>query len=321
MIKDAGDGRERGLGAYGKEPGAHAGAVYVVSGSSGMTSGGALNHPAMFTSLNELGSLVVDVVNDRLDAQFLNANGNVTDEFTISKAPLVTLTATEPVTTEQGATPGIVTIRRSRNLENALPVTLTMGGVAKPGLDFSRITNPFTIPAGEASVTLHVAPLPDELFEGTETVVVSAAVGASYRVHRDSRTATVLIKDRQMEIWRSAKFGADAGDPEIAGDEADPDGDFRTNGAEFIAGTEPRDRSSFLKSDFSRDDTGVVTLRFLARAQRGYSVVYKNGLGDAQWKKLANVAPESVDREVIVVDGDAAAQPQRFYRVVAPQQE
>jgi hypothetical protein len=50
-------------------------------------------------------------------------------------------------------------------------------------------------------------------------------------------------------------------------------------------------------------------------------VVYKNGLGDAQWQKLANVAPESVDREVIVVDGNAAAQPQRFYRVVAPQQE
>jgi hypothetical protein len=55
MKKDGGSGREDGSGAY-KKPtlglAPHEGAVYVVAGSSGQISGGALNHPAMYISLN-----------------------------------------------------------------------------------------------------------------------------------------------------------------------------------------------------------------------------------------------------------------------------
>src|SRR5204863_572159 len=45
MIKDSGDGREDGSGAYEKPVAqtAHKGAVYTVAGSSGQTSGGSLN--------------------------------------------------------------------------------------------------------------------------------------------------------------------------------------------------------------------------------------------------------------------------------------
>ncbi len=58
MKVDGGDGRADGAGAYTKAslaPTSHAGAVYIVAGSSGKVSGGSLNHPVMFTSLNELG--------------------------------------------------------------------------------------------------------------------------------------------------------------------------------------------------------------------------------------------------------------------------
>jgi len=75
-------------GAYTKPlPGAasHQGAVYVVAGSSGKTSGGSLNHPAMFFSLNALGSLVLDVDGNRLDAAFLDNLGNTRDNFAIIK--------------------------------------------------------------------------------------------------------------------------------------------------------------------------------------------------------------------------------------------
>ena len=47
------------------------GAVYTVAGSSGQISGGSLNHPAMFISLNVLGSLVLDFETNRLDVSFL----------------------------------------------------------------------------------------------------------------------------------------------------------------------------------------------------------------------------------------------------------
>jgi hypothetical protein len=102
-ILNGGSGREDGDGAYlkpGVAPTPHEGTVYAVAGSSGQTSGGTLNHPVMYISLNELGSMVLDVSGDRLDAKFLNNAGAVRDYFAIVKSnappnqpPSVTLTA------------------------------------------------------------------------------------------------------------------------------------------------------------------------------------------------------------------------------------
>ena len=88
MQKDAGSGRENGTGAYKKPVQAEdgrAGAVYAVAGSSGQASGGTLNHPAMYISLNKLGSMVLDIDGNRLDAKFLDNTGVVQDFFTILK--------------------------------------------------------------------------------------------------------------------------------------------------------------------------------------------------------------------------------------------
>ena len=73
MKIDGGSGRVEGTGAYRKATLAGEGAVYVVAGSSGQISGGTLNHPAMFIALNNLGSMVLDVNGNRLDARFLRA--------------------------------------------------------------------------------------------------------------------------------------------------------------------------------------------------------------------------------------------------------
>jgi hypothetical protein len=88
MIVDAGDGRPAGDGPYRKPtegPAPNEGAVYAVAGSAGKTGGGSLNHPAMFISLNELGSLVLDFDGMRLDATFIDDVGAVRDTFTILK--------------------------------------------------------------------------------------------------------------------------------------------------------------------------------------------------------------------------------------------
>ena len=90
MILDSGDGREDGNGAYEKPLGfaPHRGAVYTVAGNSGATEIGPLNHPAMYLSLDVLGSLVLDIDGNRLDAQFLNSTGVIQDHFTIKKDPV-----------------------------------------------------------------------------------------------------------------------------------------------------------------------------------------------------------------------------------------
>ncbi len=52
-------------------------------------SGGALNHPAMVTSLNLWGSMVLDVDAHRLDARFLSHTGVVLDSFRIDKGGVI----------------------------------------------------------------------------------------------------------------------------------------------------------------------------------------------------------------------------------------
>lgn len=87
MKVDGGNGREDGTGVYEKNGNgaANQGAVYAVAGSSGKTEGGSLNHPAMFMSLNTLGSMVLDVNGDRLDGYFVDSSGATRDYFAITK--------------------------------------------------------------------------------------------------------------------------------------------------------------------------------------------------------------------------------------------
>ncbi|MCB1688521.1 MAG: metallophosphoesterase family protein [Halioglobus sp.] len=91
MKVDAGNGREGEDGAYKAiydEANPYRGAVYVTAGSSGKISGGPLDHPVMVhASLNLLGSMVLDIEGNRLDATFLRSNGSTADSFTILKNP------------------------------------------------------------------------------------------------------------------------------------------------------------------------------------------------------------------------------------------
>ena len=94
---DGGSGREGGTGVYSKPAGlpANQGAVYAVAGNGGQLTtnwvGGSTAefnptpHPAMFYSARHLGSLVLDVNGNRLDAKMIRETGAVDDYFTIVK--------------------------------------------------------------------------------------------------------------------------------------------------------------------------------------------------------------------------------------------
>jgi hypothetical protein len=88
MIKDGGSGRVDDTGAYLKPstgPAANQGTVYVVAGSSGWATFQTGRHPIMYEALLEMGSLVIDIDGQRLDAKFLRETGVVQDYFTIIK--------------------------------------------------------------------------------------------------------------------------------------------------------------------------------------------------------------------------------------------
>jgi formylglycine-generating enzyme required for sulfatase activity len=90
LVIDGGDGSPGGDGAY---QAAGPGAVYAVAGSgSHLTPGSAVdlggtgpNHPVMWRSLYELGSMVLEVNGNRLDGWFLDETGAERDAFTLIK--------------------------------------------------------------------------------------------------------------------------------------------------------------------------------------------------------------------------------------------
>lgn len=91
MILDNGSGSYPTACPYQKETTvskAHKGTVYTVCGCSsklGTTSSG-WPHPAMYSYSNTiLGSMLIEVKDNRLDAKFINSSGTVSDAFTIVK--------------------------------------------------------------------------------------------------------------------------------------------------------------------------------------------------------------------------------------------
>jgi acid phosphatase type 7 len=136
MILNNGSGREDGSGAYIKSTfgiAPHQGAVYAVAGSSGQVSGGTLNHPAMFISLNNLGSMVIDIDGNRLDAKFLRENGTIADYFSIIKGAVSVPAAPQNLAAAPGngqvalswtASAGATSYRVKRSTTSGGPYTL-----------------------------------------------------------------------------------------------------------------------------------------------------------------------------------------------------
>src|SRR5436190_262090 len=90
MAQDPGSGRIDDTGPYVKQtsgPQADLGTVYVVAGSGAWIANccNGLNHPAMYRSLAEIGSLVLDIDGDILQGTFVRGDGVVDDYFTLVK--------------------------------------------------------------------------------------------------------------------------------------------------------------------------------------------------------------------------------------------
>ncbi len=92
--------------------------------------------------------------------------------------PVVTLFVADPLASEQldaegnpnGAT---FKIRRSGPLDQPLTVFYELRGSASNGVDYATLPGYIAIPSGSRWTTLTMTPLPDELIEGAETIIVA----------------------------------------------------------------------------------------------------------------------------------------------------
>lgn len=88
MVLDGGCGQTNLCAPYRKPMGGLGigrGTVYVVAGCSSQLGGGDFDHPVMHVSLDQLGSLMIDVEGARLDAYFLRDEAGIADHFTLLK--------------------------------------------------------------------------------------------------------------------------------------------------------------------------------------------------------------------------------------------
>jgi hypothetical protein len=269
-VKLPGDGRPDGTGAYvlTNWPGGHRGTVYAVAGSSGRADNGPLNHPAMFFSARQLGSLVLDVNSNRLDAKFVRETGAVDDYFTLIKVPAP---AVPPVVSNR-----VVSTLEELPLTLALPVTdanldpLTITILSAPTGGVLTAAGPdgAALTLGDGAVVAglnNVVYAPARDFNGPDRFTFKASDGLF-----DSGAATVTINVRAINDAPSFTPG-----PDVAVNEDSGPGEFVAWATDIAAGP-PNEAGQRLNFDVTHDHPTLFveppsvapdgTLRFLPGA-------------------------------------------------------
>lgn len=183
MVLDDGDGDQAGDGAYRKPTtgaGPHEGALYVVAGSSGKISGGTFDHPVMEASLQELGSLVLDVDGHTLSGTFLDDVGQVRDRFQIRKGVELVVGRVEPGGRTRvsaiGARPGESVLFGVSSSEGAGPCPPSLDGQC---LGLLRPQLVGTVVADTTGLATFEVDVPARLGGATEMFVQAAVLGTS----------------------------------------------------------------------------------------------------------------------------------------------
>ena len=196
MKLNSGGGRVSGAGAYVKPNGlaANEGTVYVVAGSAGKIGGGTLNHPAMFLSLNKLGSLYFEVASNRLDAAFLRENGTTNDTFTIIKGNTINVADVSVTERDTTSTNAVFTLTMAQT--SAVPVTVNFAAsseTAQLGADFLASSGLVTFNPGVRTQTVIVPVVGDWLVEPDETFALN--MSGSSLLTRSLARGTIFDND------------------------------------------------------------------------------------------------------------------------------
>ena len=171
---------------------------------------------------------------------------------------------------------------------------------------------------------------------GTGLYVINLSTGSAVQV--GTIRSVEFVRDFAVasahDAWRQSRFGVNAGNPAIAGDNADPDGNGMNNFIEFALGAQPGDPSSAIKP-VTGIVNGYLTLTF-TRPVSATDVVYTVQVSDdlTKWDDgssysfngdtITNTFTTQISRtitgnmETITVSDNtpASAKPQRFMRLV-----
>lgn len=314
-FKDAGDGREDGDGAYHKfeeHASAHEGAVHMVAGSAGQHSGGPLNHPVMKVSLDRLGSVVLDVTDNRMDVLFLRelppaGQPFSDDHFTMLKGALsVPDQPGDPLVLARSEDSCVVHWEDLSDNE-----TMFRAEVSKDGGLF--------VPVGEFPANHMWCDLSD-LVNGSRYELKITALNA--RGESAAAVANFVWQAAQppataLGILRFRHFGTTASEGDAA-DLTDPDHDGCPNLLELAVGCDPRDSDSRAVLNPGWDGMGRFMVSFPRKAipEIIYQIQFSPDPSSTDWSTVfQSSGPANQEGVVSVSDTEAAGSPRRFTRL------
>jgi 3',5'-cyclic AMP phosphodiesterase CpdA len=315
-LLDAGDGRPAGDGAYrkpGTGPLAHRGAVYVVAGSSGQVSGGPLDHPAHFVSLDQLGSLVIDVDNLRMDVKFLRETADpqappvFADTFTIEKGGPVPPAAPDGLAVLfTDANSAMLHWEDRATTESSYRIELS-----PDGLTWESAAE---VPADHTSFLLAALPAAVPRFVRVTAINASgSAVSQPFSfTHPGSAAATTPIQRWRFAFWGSVN---DTGD---RADLADADADGFPNLMEYALASHPRSILSQPATAAALTPAGRLAFTFtrVADPALSYAVEFCPDLTPASWAPgFVSTGAANSAGPVTVTDAALPPARRRFARV------
>jgi Ca2+-binding RTX toxin-like protein len=129
-----------------------------------------------------------------------DTNGNQLSIPAIPAVITVAATDADAGETATGITPnpGTFTLTRTGDLTSATTVNYTLSGIATNGADYSSLPGTVNFAAGVSSATVTITPTDDNIFEGTETAILTLAAGAGY-IFGTTTSATVNITDNDPQ--------------------------------------------------------------------------------------------------------------------------
>jgi hypothetical protein len=206
-----------------------------------------------------------------------------------------------------------------------LPAGATLNGVAAddglpnpPGVfnaNWSTVSGP-----GSVSFANGNLPQTTATFSAAGTYVLRLTVTDGQLTATDDVQVTVTGGADPYVTWKNQNFtAAELGNPQISGDNADPDNDTFTNQQEYIAGTRPKDGASFLHVVEVGRDQNDFSIRFEAVGDKSYTILGRDAVETGVWQRVVDLSPQGTTEAIEVLDTMPQASQKRFYRVVTPQ--
>ncbi|HMC26348.1 MAG TPA: Calx-beta domain-containing protein, partial [Verrucomicrobiae bacterium] len=131
------------------------------------------------------------------------------DEF--PQAPILTVVATDCFAVEPPTYRPLDTatfqIRRSGPTNSELELTYSLEGTAENGIDYETLSGRAVIPSGSSAINITIWPLPDDLAEGTETVILRLVSQPQYQLGTRSNAVALISDNSWINPPNGVRYG------------------------------------------------------------------------------------------------------------------